>query len=69
MSRLPLHPGHPERVCWGCHYHCPPHDLRCGNGTDRAQHPAEIFGEDWLEVGLDAGPHATSGETGARNSG
>ena len=53
-KKLPLHPGHPERVCWGCAKHCPPHDLACGNGTDRAQHPAEIFGDDWLEFGLDA---------------
>lgn len=22
----------------------------CGNGSDRAQHPVELFGEDWLEL-------------------
>ena len=50
---LPLHPGHPERVCWGCARYCPADDLACGNGTDRAQHPSEIFGDDWLAHGLD----------------
>ena len=48
--KLPLHPGHPERVCWGCDKYCPAEDLACGNGTDRAQHPAEIFGVDWLDL-------------------
>ena len=52
-KKLPLHPAHPERVCWGCAKYCPASDLACGNGTDRAQHPSEIFGEDWLEHGLD----------------
>ena len=52
--KLPLHPGRPERVCWGCDKYCPADDLACGNGTDRAQHPREIFGDDWLELGLDA---------------
>jgi hypothetical protein len=52
--RLPLHPGHPERVCWGCEKFCAAGDMACGNGTDRAQHPIEIFGDDWLAVGLDA---------------
>jgi hypothetical protein len=23
----------------------------CGNGSDRAQHPVELFGDDWLEFG------------------
>ena len=26
--------------------------MRCGNGTDRAQHPVELFGEDWYELEL-----------------
>ncbi|HVN42929.1 MAG TPA: DUF3079 domain-containing protein [Steroidobacteraceae bacterium] len=51
--KLPLRPAHPERVCWGCEHYCAADDLRCGNGTDRAQHPIEIFGPNWLEVGLD----------------
>lgn len=45
----PLHPAHPERVCWGCDRYCPVDDLACGNGTIRTPHPAELFGDDWLE--------------------
>jgi hypothetical protein len=47
--KFPAHPKHPERVCWGCDKLCPVDDMRCGNGTDRAQHPVELFGEDWVE--------------------
>ena len=25
--------------------------MNCGNGSDRAQHPVELFGSDWLEFG------------------
>jgi hypothetical protein len=49
MIRLPLYPAHPERVCWGCDRYCPAHDLACGNGSERTQHPIELFGDDWLE--------------------
>jgi hypothetical protein len=49
MAGLPLHPKHPERVCWGCDRYCPAHDLTCGNGSERTPHPEEIFGPDWLE--------------------
>jgi hypothetical protein len=52
--RFPIHPAHPERVCWGCDQYCPAGSMRCGNGTDRTQHPVELFGEDWQEWGLDA---------------
>lgn len=45
-----LHPAHPERVCWGCDRFCPADDLRCGNGAERAPHPAELFGDDWDAV-------------------
>ena len=47
-KKLPLNPRHPERICWGCDKYCAADDLRCGNGTDRTQHPVEIFGEEWL---------------------
>ena len=47
--RVPLHPRHPERTCWGCDQYCPADDLACGNGTIRAMHPVELFGDDWLE--------------------
>lgn len=52
-KRFPLNPKHPERICWGCDKYCPAGDLACGNGTDRVQHPAELFGEDWYEWGLE----------------
>lgn len=52
--KLPLNPGHPERICWGCEHYCSANDLRCGNGTIRTPHPVELFGPDWLEHGLDA---------------
>ena len=47
--RIPLHPAHPERVCWGCDKYCPADDLACGNGTIRTAQPCELFGSDWLE--------------------
>jgi hypothetical protein len=49
MPGLPLHPKYPERTCWGCDKYCPAADLACGNGTIRAPHPVELFGDDWLE--------------------
>lgn len=49
MFNFPIHPKHPERVCWGCDKLCPATDLRCGNGTDRTQHPVELLGDDWFE--------------------
>jgi len=51
--KIPLHPVHPERTCWGCDKYCPADDLRCGNGTVRAMHPCELFGADWLEWSLE----------------
>lgn len=53
MAKIPLHPKHPERVCWGCDQYCSADDLRCGNGTIRTQHPIELFGEDWAEWALE----------------
>jgi hypothetical protein len=47
--RLPLHPRHPERTCWGCNKYCPADSLACGNGTIRTMHPVELFGDDWLD--------------------
>ena len=46
-KRFPKAPAHPERVCWGCDRYCPAKSMRCGNGSDRTQHPAELFGDDW----------------------
>ena len=49
MAKIPLHPKNPDRICWGCDKFCPAESLACGNGTVRTQHPAELFGEDWLD--------------------
>ena len=49
MQKFPIHPKHPERICWGCDKYCPADDLRCGNGTIRTPHPVELCGDDWLE--------------------
>ncbi|HMX10544.1 MAG TPA: DUF3079 domain-containing protein [Burkholderiaceae bacterium] len=43
-----------ERDCWGCDHYCAADDMRCGNGSDRTQHPMELFGEDW--AAWDLGP-------------
>jgi hypothetical protein len=50
-KKIPLHPKHPERICWGCDKYCPADSLGCGNGSGRTQHPAELLGEDWYEWG------------------
>ena len=73
-KKFPLHPKHPERICWGCDKYCPVDSLACGNGSGRTQHPAELLGDDWYEWGdwgLDVpgteaadDPVATGPETG-----
>lgn len=64
-KKFPLHPKHPERLCWGCDKYCPADSLACGNGSERTQHPVELFGDDWFEWGGDAdvpnGEKKTSG--------
>ena len=50
-KKFPIQPLHPERLCWGCDHYCPAHDMRCGNGQSRTQHPAELLGDDWFEHG------------------
>ena len=60
---FPLHPKHPERICWGCDKYCAAGDLQCGNGSGRTQHPAEMLGEDWYtfgDWGLDIDPETDS---------
>lgn len=46
-KNFPIHPKHPERICWGCDRYCPASSLACGNGSDRTMHPAEMIGDDW----------------------
>lgn len=50
-KKFPLHPKHPERICWGCDKYCPADALQCGNGSGRTQHPAELLGDDWYTMG------------------
>jgi hypothetical protein len=52
-KRFPILPAHPERTCWGCDKYCPADSLACGNGSERTQHPMELFGENWANEGLD----------------
>jgi len=52
QKKFPIHPKHPERLCWGCDLYCPADSLSCGNGADRTPHPMELFGEDWQESAL-----------------
>lgn len=47
-KRFPIVPARPERICWGCDLYCPADDLRCGNGSDRTQHPVELMGAEWF---------------------
>ncbi len=64
---FPLHPSHPERICWGCDRYCPASSLACGNGADRTMHPAEMLGDDWYLFG-DWGPIEQSGRKGPEPS-
>ncbi len=58
-KRFPIHPAHPERNCWGCERYCAADAMLCGNGSERAQHPVELFGEDWSLTAL---PNADEAE-------
>lgn len=49
--KFPDSPAHPERTCWGCDRYCSVNAMLCGNGSERTQHPVELFGEDWREWG------------------
>jgi len=53
-KKFPIKPANPERVCWGCDRYCSADALMCGNGTVATMHPSELFGDDWMEWGLDA---------------
>lgn len=53
-KKFPIRPQHPERVCWGCDRYCAADSMMCGNGSERTQHPNELFGDDWFGFGLDA---------------
>lgn len=53
-KKFPLHPANPQRLCWGCERYCPSDAMACGNGSVRSPHPAELFGDDWMDWGLPA---------------
>lgn len=53
-KKFPIKPLHPERLCWGCDRYCAADSMLCGNGSERTQHPVELFGDDWMAFGLDA---------------
>ncbi|CAD5373098.1 hypothetical protein RA210_U30010 [Rubrivivax sp. A210] len=61
-KKFPVNPPHPERLCWGCDRYCPADALICGNGSERTQHPVEMFGADWQEWGCDAEAKAVEAE-------
>lgn len=54
VRRFPIHPAKPGRICWGCDQYCAADAMKCGNGSLATPHPSELFGDDWLEWGLDA---------------
>lgn len=54
VKKFPVNPAHPERICWGCDRYCPADAMVCGNGSVATLHPAERFGEDWMDWGMDA---------------
>lgn len=57
--KFPASPKNPHRICWGCDKYCPADSLACGNGSERTQHPVELFGEDWQQWGLGSEPGPT----------
>lgn len=63
-KKFPIHPEHPERLCWGCDKYCAADSLLCGNGSERTQHPVELFGDDWLTWGHDYAADPPTGPAG-----
>ena len=49
-KRFPQQPAHPERNCWGCDRYCAAESMLCGNGSERTQHPIELFGIEWARA-------------------
>jgi hypothetical protein len=68
VKRFPPNPANPHRVCWGCDLYCAADQMRCGNGSVRTPHPAELFGDDWAEWEpgrADAGSESAGGDAAA----
>src|SRR5665647_1890333 len=53
IKTFPTQPANPERICWGCDKYCATDSMMCGNGSERAPHPFELFGENWHDWGHD----------------
>jgi hypothetical protein len=64
-KRFPIAPAHPERTCWGCDKYCAADAMACGNGSERSQHPIELFGPGWEREGLDPYAPAPVSESAA----
>ncbi|WP_366617414.1 DUF3079 domain-containing protein [Achromobacter ruhlandii] len=62
-KKFPLHPKHPERICWGCDRYCPTDALACGNGSDRTMHPVNTSRIRKTD------PHKTASESRGATSG
>ncbi|RUP27422.1 MAG: DUF3079 domain-containing protein [Curvibacter sp.] len=60
-KKFPIKPQHPERLCWGCDRYCAADSMLCGNGSERTQHPVELFGDDWMTFGQQAQALDTAG--------
>jgi hypothetical protein len=58
-KKFPIEPARPERTCWGCDNFCAADSMICGNGTERTQHPIELFGKGWERLGPDPFKPAT----------
>lgn len=52
-KRFPDAPANPHKICWGCDRYCAADNMACGNGSDRTQHPIELFGPEWRSWGED----------------
>ena len=68
-KKFPISPKNPHRICWGCDKYCPSDSLACGNGSERTQHPAELFGEDWQRWELASPRDPASNEERGSSSG
>ena len=67
-KKFPINPPRPDRNCWGCDLYCAADKMVCGNGSDRTQHPAELFGPDWAEWGDDGRPPSEARDDAANAS-
>lgn len=67
-KRFPDNPSRPERTCWGCDRYCAANAMLCGNGSERTQHPAELFGPDWASWEAPVAPPTGTPLSGAPES-